>query len=133
MNDQIAIQTQTRIEVVNVTKQLQERVGGIEDGLALFYLPHTSAALLISEDDEELRQDFVRIAENWLANLRPFAHVRNDNPNTEAHILSAFGGTQITVAISDGSFDLGRYQQILLLELDGPKTREIRSKIMKSG
>jgi secondary thiamine-phosphate synthase enzyme len=126
----ITVQTRQKSEVINVTAQLAELAGDVQAGLALFYVPHTTASLLICEDDEELRQDLVRAAESWLAGSRPFAHIRNNNPNTEAHLLSAFGGTGISLAIEHGQLDLGTYQNILLLEMDGPKWREIRCKLI---
>jgi secondary thiamine-phosphate synthase enzyme len=124
--DQHIVQTQQQVAVVNVTQALRDMVAGAPDGLALFFIPHTTAALLVCEDDEELRSDLVRVARNWLANCRPFTHRRQGNPNTEAHLLSAFGGTQLAFVIQDGQLQLGTYQNILLLELDGPKRREIR-------
>lgn len=126
------VETHRKIEVINVTQQLAELVGGVSDGIALFYIPHTTAALLVCEDDAELRNDLVRVAENWLADCRPFTHIRRDNPNAEAHILSAFGGTGLMIAVEDGKLDLGTYQNALMLELDGPKQREIRCKMIAS-
>jgi secondary thiamine-phosphate synthase enzyme len=102
----------------------------VAGGLALFYVPHTTAALLMCEDDEELRADLVRVARGWLGVCRPFTHIRNNNPNAEAHLLSAFGGHAVAVAIEHGGLDLGIYQNLLLLEMDGPKQREIRCKIV---
>lgn len=130
MIKKIQVQTRQPTEVINVTGQLAALVEDVADGLALFYIPHTTAALLICEDDADLRQDLVRAAENWLAGCRPFAHIRNNNPNTEAHLLSTFGGASLTLAIENGRLDLGTYQNVLLLEMDGPKQREIRCKIM---
>jgi secondary thiamine-phosphate synthase enzyme len=109
---------------------LKNLVEGVSEGLALFYIPHTTASLLINEDDPELRQDFVKIVENWLEEYKPFAHIKNNNPNTEAHVYSAFGGSRLLVAIINGELDLGKYQNILLLEMDGPKQREIRCKFI---
>ena len=125
-----SIQTQYKIEVVNVTNQLKNLIQDISDGLALFYIPHTTASLVINEDDQELRQDYVKVVENWLADYKPFAHIKNNNPNTEAHVYSAFGGSRLSIAILDGELDLGKYQNILLLEMDGPKQREIRCKLI---
>lgn len=122
------VQTHHKVEVVNVTERLAALVGDVRDGLALFYLPHTTAALLLCEDDAALRGDLVRTAETWLAPSRPFMHTRRNNPNAEAHLLSAFGGTTLTLAIADGKLDLGTYQNLLLLEMDGPKQREITCK-----
>jgi len=124
------VETHQKVEVINVTQQLTELTGDVSDGIALFYIPHTTAALLMCEDDDKLRDDLVRVAENWLADCRPFKHIRRNNPNTEAHVLSAFGGTGLTVAIEDGKLDLGNYQNALLLEMDGPKQREIRCKVI---
>lgn len=125
MRKTITVVTEAKTTVTNVTEQLQEMVGGVGSGLALFSVPHTTAALIICEDDAELREDLVRVAETWLAPLRPFKHIKNNNPNTEAHLLSAFAGTGVTVPVVKGRLELGTYQNILLLEMDGPKQRTI--------
>lgn len=126
----IMVSTSAPRAVVNITARLQALVAEVRHGLAVCYLPHTSAALLLCEDDAELRADLLRTAERWLTACGPFAHRRNGNPNAEAHLLSAFGGTSLTLAVVDGLFDLGTYQQVLLLELDGPKEREVRCAAM---
>jgi secondary thiamine-phosphate synthase enzyme len=132
MIKKVGVQTKHQVEVLNVTHHVAEMVGDVQAGLARVYLPHTTAALLICEDDKDLRADLVRVAEQWLAGCRPFQHIRRGNPNTEAHILSAFGGTGVTLVIEGGQLDLGAYQNVLLLELDGPKRREIRCKLVVS-
>lgn len=119
------ISTQHKTQVIDVTEQCDSMIGDIQYGIALFSVPHTTAALIICEDDEELRTDIVRVAENWLAGMRPFQHIKKNNPNAEAHILSAFAGTSLSVAIEDGKLLLGTYQNILLLEMDGPKNRNL--------
>jgi secondary thiamine-phosphate synthase enzyme len=120
------VETEQKTQVINITAQLADMVAGMPDGLALFYTLHTTVTLLISEDDPELRDDLIRAATNLLASCRAFKHVRSNNPNAEAHIISALGGTCLTVAVVGGKPDLGTYQNILLLEMDGPKRREIR-------
>ncbi len=127
-----AVQTSRKTEVVNVTAQLAALLPAGATGLAHFSVPHTTAALIICEDDDELRADLVKAAENLLADLRPFQHRRKNNPNAEAHIISALSGTTLTLAVIDGQLDLGTYQHILLLELDGPKEREIRCAVLGS-
>jgi len=126
------VETHHKTEVVNVTAQVAAMVGDVTDGLAHVYIPHTTAALLINEDDAGLREDLIRTAEQWLAGCRPFTHARQSNPNAEAHLLSAFGGSGLTLAIEGGRLDLGRYQNILLLEMDGPKRREIRCQVLRA-
>lgn len=122
----ITVQTSQKVEVINVTDRLASTIKGLKEGLVLFSIPHTTAALLLCEDDAELRDDLARTAQDFLAPLRPFKHRRNNNPNAEAHLLSAIAGTSLTLAVVDEALQLGTYQHVLLLEMDGPKTREIR-------
>jgi len=121
------VKTSARKEVLCVTDVLRRLAPDEGSGLAYFYAPHTTAALLLGEDDAELRRDLVRAADRWLRDCGPFSHIRKYNPNAEAHILSAFGGNGLVVAVENGRLDLGAYQNALLLELDGPKEREIRA------
>ena len=84
----ITIHTEHKTQVIRVTDQLAEMVADIADGLAFFNVPHTTAALIMCEDDDELRDDLVKVAQNILAEMRPFRHIRKNNPNAEAHILA---------------------------------------------
>jgi secondary thiamine-phosphate synthase enzyme len=128
--DKTIIETSKKVEVLNVTAQVSAIAQAVGDGLILLSVPHTTAALLLCEDDEELRADLVKVAENWLAQLEPFSHRRKNNPNAAAHILSAFGGTQLFVSVRGGLPELGTYQQVLLVEMDGPKPRELWSRLV---
>jgi secondary thiamine-phosphate synthase enzyme len=126
----VKVQTESKISIVNVTDIVREQVADIAEGIAIITVPHTTCALIISEDDQQLREDFIKVCERWLEDLRPFKHIRRNNPNTEAHILSAFGGTSVLLAIDKGDLQLGNFQNILLLELDGPKTRKINCRFL---
>lgn len=119
------VQTTQKTQVINITEQLASLLGDVQNGLAVFSTPHTTVALVICEDDDELRDDLAHAAENLFAPLRPFKHRRNNNPNAEAHLLSAFAGTTLSVMVINGRLALGKYQNILLLEMDGPKQRDI--------
>lgn len=127
---QISIETHEKTQVIDVTWQLDALVADVADGIVLFTVPHTTAALIVTELDDELRDDITKVAENLFAGMRPFKHIKKNNPNAEAHIFSALAGTGVTLAVENGQLDLGTYQNILLLELDGPKTRHIRYKII---
>jgi len=122
----IAVPTTRKTEVINVTRVLAEVVSNYKSGIALFSVPHTTAALILSEDDEELRGDILKVAESLFADMRPFKHIRENNPNAEAHLFSALAGTSVVLGVQEGQLELGTYQNVLLIELDGPKTREIR-------
>ena len=125
MTAQTTINTQRKTQVIDVTRQCQALLGAAENGIAVYNVAHTTAALILCEDDADLRADLVKVAENWLADMRPYRHARRSNPNAEAHILSAFAGASLAIPIVDGQLLLGTWQSILLLELDGPKSRQL--------
>ena len=122
---QTSISTNRKRQVVDVTEACHSLIAEAEDGIAVFNVLHTTAALLVGENDSDLFDDLVRVAEDLLSDWRPFRHGRHSNPNAEAHILSAFAGSSLTLPIVNGKLLLGTWQRILLLELDGPKRRKL--------
>jgi len=125
MSEVLSISTKSKTQVVNVTSEVQDRIGSWADSIALLQIPHTTAALIVSEDDDDLRADLARFLKVWLATSRPFTHSRNANPNAEAHISSSMLGSSVLVPVLGGRLQLGRWQQLLLIEMDGPKERSI--------
>ena len=121
----MTITTTSVREIVDLTDRLFEVVRTFSTGIVVLNAPHTTVALFVTELDNELSSDYLRVTERLLENGRPYAHFRNNNPNTEAHILSAMFGTSVTLSVSDGMLQLGRYQRVVLFELDGPKTRTV--------
>lgn len=110
---------------MNITDSVRDAVAGTGSGLLFVSVPHTTAAIMIGEDDEELREDIVKIAGETFASLRPFRHIKKQNPNTEAHVFSSLFGTALTIRVREGELLLGTYQNVLFLELDGPKERTV--------
>jgi secondary thiamine-phosphate synthase enzyme len=111
------------VEAIDITERLTEQTW--PDGWLLASIPHTTAALIVGEADPEMLEDYERIAAELFASYEPFKHHRNDNPNAAAHLMSSIAGTQLLLPVRDGRLDLGTYQRIILLELDGPKTRRV--------
>lgn len=132
MTLEFSIVTERVIQAVNITATCQSVIGETRSGIACFNIVHTTAALIICEDEPDLKDDIVSMAQRWLADLRPFRHGRQGAPNAEAHITSAFAGTALTIPIVDGKLLLGAWQCILLLELDGPRRRNVVCTIIES-
>ncbi len=124
----LAVQSQQKEQVLNVTEEVRQAIEGsrITCGFAIVSIPHTTAALFLSEDDPELRDDLLKAARALLSDLRPFTHRRNNNPNAEAHIMSSLLGSRLLIPIEERKVRLGTYQNIFFLELDGPKKRMIQ-------
>jgi secondary thiamine-phosphate synthase enzyme len=121
---EIDIQTSRKLEAVDITDAI---VALPHPGsLAWVGCPHTTAGLILCEADEEMLSDIEHVAAGLLAPFEPFAHHKNNNPNAAAHLMSSLLGAQLMVPCRDGSLDLGTYQRIVFVELDGPRSRSVR-------
>ena len=115
------VSTTKRIEVVDITSQVEERV---KDGKAvLIFSPHATAAITIGEYEPNIKADYERFYEE-LCPKSNYKHNQIDD-NAEAHIISSFIKPSLVVPVKDGKMVLGTWQSVLLVELDGPKKRRI--------
>jgi secondary thiamine-phosphate synthase enzyme len=123
----LSVQSDRKEQIVNITEELRKMVSalGIASGLAVVSVPHTTAGVFISEDDAELREDLLSVARGLLSQVRPFKHRKNNNPNAEAHIVSSLLGSRVVIPVLANELHMGAYQNILFLELDGPKKRSV--------
>ena len=119
----IEIRTERAIQALDVTELITAQTWA--DGFLLVSIPHTTAALVLGENDPEMLEDYEKVAGGLPAPFEPFKHHRNDNPNAAAHVISSFAGTQLIVPVVDGSVMLGTWQRIIFIELDGPKARSL--------
>ena len=110
-------------EAIDVTGLFASR--SWPDGLLLVSVEHTTAAIFLGESGSEMFADYERVASRWIGQHGPFEHEHWNPGNAEAHVLSSFIGTQLLLPISDGRLDLGTWQRVILLELDGPRQRSI--------
>ncbi|WP_049925263.1 secondary thiamine-phosphate synthase enzyme YjbQ [Halopiger goleimassiliensis] len=119
-----AVDTDDRLTTVDVTDRVAERVpDDLKEGVVTAFVQHTTAALVVQEDDPRLRDDL----ESFLSELVPdegHAHDRLDG-NADSHLRATLLGPAVTVPVVVGELDLGTWQSILLVECDGPRTRSV--------
>ncbi|HKQ86037.1 MAG TPA: secondary thiamine-phosphate synthase enzyme YjbQ [Candidatus Acidoferrales bacterium] len=130
MTHTLKIRTSRRTELRNVTAEIEKIVhaSGCKNGVCHLYVPHTTAGVLINEGYDP---DVARDIEVTLDRLVP--HVgdyRHSEGNSDSHIKVALVGSSETVWIENGRLALGRWQVIFFAEFDGPRTRELRIKIV---
>jgi secondary thiamine-phosphate synthase enzyme len=102
------------------TNKAQEIVKSSEvtEGIATFFIRHTSASLIIQENADPSCQ---RDLENWLERLVPetgqnFTHTMEGADDMPAHIKSVLTQTSISVPIIDGNLVFGTWQGIFVWE-----------------
>jgi secondary thiamine-phosphate synthase enzyme len=126
---EITIRTGRKTQVANVTDEIRAACGrlGVSDGLLLISVRHTTCAISVNEDEAGLRHDFERLGESLLNPFRGGGGYRHDtiDDNAQAHLTSVLLGHSVTVPLADGAPVLGTWQSILLLEMDGPRSRTL--------
>ncbi|HEU4684547.1 MAG TPA: secondary thiamine-phosphate synthase enzyme YjbQ [Nitrospira sp.] len=130
---QLAMRGGTEIE--NVTKAVQDALAEsrLEAGLVTVFVKHTTASVMIIEDEPGIRADThtfwnraVPADATWQHNTR--------NPgedNGHSHLRGQLQGPSVTMPFSDGALLLGRWQQIVVVDFDTrPRTRDVIIQIM---
>jgi len=120
------VRTRTTREMVDPTPTVAEIVSrsGVGEGQATVFVPHATAAIIINEnDDPNVCTDVLDL----LRRLVPDGCWRHDriDGNGAAHIQAAILGPSETIPVDGGRLLLGRWQAIMLVELDGPKQRQV--------
>ena len=139
VSSQIAIQTSGPRHFVDLTDDVQDRIGdsGLRSGLAVVTSLHTTASLLLNEHEPELLKDL----DDFLARLAPegdgYAHnavpcLPGERPNGHAHCQALLLNASITLPFVDSRLALGRYQRLFLVELDCPRPRRVTVTLLGS-
>lgn len=126
----IEIETRARVEFRDITASVQKLISDskVQSGLCHLFIPHTTAAILINEnDDPALAKDF----EEFLLKLAPRQQdYHHDDGNCDAHLKAAVIGCSKSLVIENGRLVLGTWQGVYFCEFDGPRRRTLRVKIM---
>jgi secondary thiamine-phosphate synthase enzyme len=91
---------------------------------------HTTAALTTADLDPGTDLDMLDAFEAMMPKLRS-RHPHNPEHVPE-HILSSLIGTALTLPVEEGSLVLGTWQRVILVELDGPRQRELTLHFLKN-
>lgn len=123
---ELTISTRRQSEVVDVTDMVLSAVrqSGVTNGLLLVQLPHATAALVLNEGEGGLKQDILSRMEDLVPKQREYQHDRIDS-NASAHLKSALFSSSQVLPIVDGRLVRGTWQNFLVVEGDGPRTRRV--------
>ncbi|MGH7950178.1 MAG: secondary thiamine-phosphate synthase enzyme YjbQ [Candidatus Binataceae bacterium] len=133
----LSIGTVEPIQFVDLTDRINQFLASqrIEHGEATVFSRHTTAAIKINEAEELLLEDF----RNLLSRLCPQHDGYNHNdmsrrkppiapderPNGHSHCMHLLLSTSETIPVIDARLALGTWQRVFLVELDGPRRREV--------
>ena len=130
-------------DITPQVRGLVERLG-VRQGTVTVLSRHTTTAIVINEMEgrlvDDARQYLLRLAPPAFPYLHNDLHVRSGPPdwpggdeawraqepeNAHSHLLSMLLGNSESVPVVDGALALGTWQSLILVELDGPRTRTV--------
>ena len=126
MRQVLTVSTSKSQEMVDITKQVSLIVkkSSVKDGICHVYAMHATAAIVVNENaDPDICLDTID-ALNKLAAKGIWRHDKVDG-NADAHIKASILGPSEMIPIKEGKLQLGKYQSPMVVELDGPRNREL--------
>jgi secondary thiamine-phosphate synthase enzyme len=122
---ELNVRTSHTEELVDVTDRVQRALPelGLEDGVALVYVPHTTAGATLNEGaDPAVRRDMLAALARIVPPDPGFEHAEGNSP---AHVKTSLVGSSVLVPVERGELRLGRWQSVYLCEFDGPRSRKV--------
>ncbi len=142
VNKTIEHQTKDEFDFIDITEEVKECVkkSQIKNGLVNIQILHTSAALIVNENEPLLIEDF----KNNLKQTAPYNlnYQHNDLKrrtinicpdecmNGHSHCKAIHLLVNVTLNLINGKLQLGQWQRIMLIELDQAKSRKIQIQII---
>ncbi len=128
-----------RLEFMDLTEEFERAVkdSGVTEGCAVAFCVHTTAALVINEWEDGALEDFRARLEALVPDGVAYSHddlerrtqnlqEGHERPNGRSHVAQMLmGGSSHAIPVRGGKPMLGRWQRLMLIELDEPKERTV--------
>lgn len=119
----IKLSTSKKFELIDITNKVEEIVykSNIRNGLCMVFAPHATIAIVVNEHEPGLTEDILTFVKELTQVNRNWKHNTIDD-NAHAHIGSAIIASHRLFPIINGELVRGTWQNIFVLEMDGPRT-----------
>lgn len=127
------VATRAATDLVEITTLVRSalRASGVESGILVAYVPHTTAGITIQENaDPDVRGDLLLALANAVPARPPAGAYRHAEGNSDAHVKASLVGSAATIVVDEGDLVLGTWQGVFLCEFDGPRTRKVLLKLL---
>jgi secondary thiamine-phosphate synthase enzyme len=130
--DYLWFTTKHRQEFIRITDLVAAIVAksAVQEGTVLVSAMHITAGVFVNDWEEGLLHDF----QSWLERLAPsglnYRHHQTGEDNADAHLKRTIMGHQVIVPITNGTLDLGPWEQLFYAEFDGRRKKRVVVKVM---
>lgn len=135
VNRHLEVASEDGIALHDITPSLRDLVkeSGLRNGFVTVTSRHTTTALTINEFEKRLLDDvrsfFARLLPPGDRYLHNDTHLRDcppDEPkNAHSHLIAMLLGSSEVIPLTDGALNLGTWQSVMLVDLDGPRRRTV--------
>jgi len=122
--ERMTIETSEKREILDITPKVRNVLGkASKNGICHLFVLHTTAAITIADLDPGTDHDMLEAFQAMMPKL-DYRHPHDPGHVTD-HILSSLIGNSLTIPVEGGHPVLGQWQRIVLVELDGPRRRDL--------
>ncbi len=132
MNEALQVMTTHQKEAVDLTDRINKVIAKahVQEGLCVAFVAHTTAALTTGEVGEGTEDDLLEVVEKVIPHIR-FRHA-HDPSHAWSHMASSLLGPSLTIPVARGQLVLGAWQSVLLIELEGPRHRDVHLRLIST-
>lgn len=118
-NHSLKINTNRNFEIIDITSKINELID-VESGIISIFSRHSTSAIVVNENESGLLNDLEFTLNNLITDKFTYQHDRIDD-NARSHLKSFLLSSSECLPIKDGKLDLGTWQSVFFIELDGPR------------
>ena len=125
MQTTITVTTRGKDQIVDITEEVEEFLHGAEkeSGVCVVFAAHTTCAITTADLDPGTDQDLLQALRKMLPEMS-YRHP-HDPSHTPDHLVSSIIGPSVTIPYRNRRLEVGTWQRIILVELDGPRQRTV--------
>ncbi len=120
---ELVLKTVKKDQIVDLTEGVAAQVPRVGEGAVVVMVAHTTCAVTTADLDPGTDLDFLNVLRHILPELS-YRHP-HDPEHAPDHILASLIGPSVAIPFRDGQLQLGTWQRIVLVELDGPRERNL--------
>lgn len=116
----LKINTNKNFEIIDITSRINELID-IEEGIISVFSRHSTSAIVVNENERGLLADLEFMLNNVVSDKFSYQHDRIDD-NARSHLKSFLLSSSESLPVKNGKLDLGTWQSVFFIELDGPRS-----------
>ena len=119
---ELEIATTDSRQIIDITGKVQQAIKA-GTGMVNVFVAHTTCGITTADLDPGADKDLSEAVWEMIPKLDFSRH--HDPSHFPSHIIHSVIGPSVTIPVKDGRLVLGTWQRIVLVEMDGPKKRNL--------